>query len=138
MIKNTGFMGSNYGSEATMVLVHPDDIADAAAEEIQGYFTGKSVRYVTSDELQVSEVVKVLGTAVGKPDLKWVEFTDEQALDGMLKAGFPAPVAKVYVEMGTSVRNGKMIEHYLTNKPAIQGKTKLEDFAKEFAAVFNS
>jgi len=138
MIKNAGIMGSNYGSEAKLVLVHPDDIADAAAEEIQGSFTGKSVRYVTSDERHVSEVVKILGTAVSKPDLKWVEFTDEQALDGMLKAGFPAPVATVYVEMGTSVRSGTMIEHYLIHKPATQGKTKLEEFAKEFAAAFNS
>jgi uncharacterized protein YbjT (DUF2867 family) len=137
MIKNAGFMGSNYGTNANLVMVHPDDIADAATEELQGSFTGKNIRYVTSDEHPISEVVKTLGTAIGKPDLKWVEFTDEQALDGMLKVGFPAPIAPVYVEMGAAVRTGILFEHYLANKPATRGKTKLADFAKEFAIAFN-
>ncbi|GAB3918686.1 NAD(P)H-binding protein [Mucilaginibacter boryungensis] len=138
MIKNAGFMGSNYSSDTNLVMVHPDDIADAAAEEIQASFTGKSVRYVTSAEHPISDVVKTLGTAIGKPDLKWMEFTDEQALDGMLKAGFPKPIASMYVEMGTAVRSGILFEHYYTNKPAAQGKTKLEDFANEFATLFNN
>jgi len=39
-------------------------------------------------------------------------------------------------EMNASRRNGVLHEDYFKNKP-ILGKVKLEDFAKEFAAVYN-
>lgn len=34
MIKNTGFIGSNYGGEDKVMIAAPADIADAAAEEL--------------------------------------------------------------------------------------------------------
>lgn len=89
MIKKLGFIGSNYDSNVRLIMVHPDDIAAAVAEEIQQPFTGKSVRYITSDERTIGEIATVLGNSIGKPDLQWVEFTDEQALNGMLQAGLP-------------------------------------------------
>ncbi|HTE01427.1 MAG TPA: NAD(P)H-binding protein [Mucilaginibacter sp.] len=136
MIKNMGIIGSNYGSATRLVMVHPEDIAAAAAEELQTPFTGKSVRFVTSDDRLVSEVASVLGAAIGKPDLQWVEFTDEQALDGMVKAGIPEATAKNYVEMNTAVRNGILWTEYDAKGTTPTGKIKLEDFAKEFAGRY--
>jgi uncharacterized protein YbjT (DUF2867 family) len=136
MIKNLGFLGSNYNSSARLIMVHPEDIAAAVAEELQQPFTGKSVRYITSDERTIGEAATILGKAIGKPDLQWVEFTDDQALDGMLQAGLPPEISKNFVEMGTAIRNGILWEDYDAkgNKPS--GKIKLEDFAKEFAERF--
>lgn len=136
MIKHLGFIGNNYDGNSPLVLVHPLDIADAAAEEIQNGFTGKSVRYIASDEKTGSEVASILGKAIGKPDLKWVEFNDEQALGGMIQAGLPEEMAKNYVEMGTAVRSGKLMEEYFSQKPHTLAKRKLEEFAVEFAARF--
>ncbi|MBB6272259.1 uncharacterized protein YbjT (DUF2867 family) [Pedobacter cryoconitis] len=135
MIKHAGIIGANYSESATLVLVHPQDIAAAIAEEIQQSFTGKSVRYVTSDVRKTAEVATALGTAVGKPELKWVEFTDEQALGGMIDAGLPEEIAKNYVEMGTAIRSGVLWEDFYANKP-VYAAIKLEDFAKEFAGNF--
>jgi hypothetical protein len=39
--------------------------------------------------------------------------------------------------MGAAYRKGKMQELLAKEKPAV-GPTKLEDFAKEFAAAFNN
>lgn len=50
-------------------------------------FSGHSVRYIASDESDTEEIALVLGNAIGKPDLKWMKFSDEQALEGMLKGG---------------------------------------------------
>ncbi|MNY35090.1 hypothetical protein D3C86_1694730 [compost metagenome] len=136
MIKHAGILGSNYGAETPLVLVHPDDIAAAAAEELKDGFTGKSVRYVASDESTAANVAKVLGTAIGKPELPWVEFNDEDALQGMLQAGLPEVMAKSYVEMGDAARSRKLYAHYFDNRPASMGKIKLEDFAVEFATKF--
>lgn len=135
MIRHAGIIGGNYGEATELVMVHPKDIALAIAEEIQHSFTGKSIRYVTSDVRTPAAVAKILGTAIGKPDLKWVEFTDEQAYDGMIQAGLPAELARNYVEMGNAINSGVLWEDFKLNQPEFSA-IKLEDFAKEFAAAF--
>ena len=135
MIKHAGIMGSNVGAADTMVMAHPNDIAAVAATIIQEPFTGKSIRYITSDERTAGEVASVVGAAIGKPELPWIEFTNEQALDGMIQAGLQEEVAKNYVEMGDAIRTGKLWIDYNKNKPELS-KTKLEDFAKEFASQY--
>jgi uncharacterized protein YbjT (DUF2867 family) len=135
MIKHAGIIGSNYGADAPMVLVHPNDIAAVVAEELQGNFTGKSVRYVASDEKTAGQVAKALGTAIGKPELPWVAFTDADNIAGAIGAGLPEEIAVNYTEMGAAVRTGILWEDYLKHKPVL-GKIKLEDFAVEFAKAF--
>jgi hypothetical protein len=100
-------------------------------------FTGHSFEYIVSDERTTGDVASVLGNEVGKPQLPWVGFSDEQTLGGLLQAGLPEEIAKNYVEMGASIRNGLMNKHYFDNKPAVLQPTKLEDFAPAFAAVYH-
>ncbi|MEO7983443.1 MAG: NAD-dependent dehydratase [Bacteroidota bacterium] len=140
MAKQLNIIGSNFGGgEEKMVLADTSDIAAVALEELSTLsFTGHSVRYIASDERTTAEIAALIGSAIDKPSLPWVVFTDEQALGGMLQAGLPEELAKNYVEMGASLRSGKMEEDYWENHPASLGKIKLEDFAKTFAAVYNT
>jgi hypothetical protein len=78
-----------------------------------------------------------LGTAIGKPDLKWVVIPDEQLLNGMIAAGMNLQVAAGMVEMNAGMNNGDLFEDYYRNRPTL-GKVKLTDFAKEFAAAYNN
>jgi uncharacterized protein YbjT (DUF2867 family) len=135
MVKHANIIGSNFGADTNMVLVHPNDIAAAAAEELLSDFTGKSVRYVASDEKTAADVAKALGTAIGKPELPWIEFTDADNTAGAVGAGLPEEIASNYTEMGASVRTGIMFEDYYKNRPVL-GNVKLEDFAQEFAKAF--
>ncbi len=138
MIKGAGIIGGNYGDGTKILLVHPADIATAAAEELTGLtFTGKGIRYVISDDRSTTDIAKVLGAAIGKPELPWIDFKDEDSLAGMIGAGLPDEVAKNYVEMGQAIRTGKMFEDY-RKYPVTLSKTKLEDFAKEFAVAYNA
>ena len=139
LIKSAGIIGANFGgNDDKLVMVHPADIAVAAAEELLGLnFTGISVRYIAGDEITGAEVAKAIGGAIGKPELPWVEFTDEQSLGGMLQAGLPQEVSSNYTEMGNAIRTGAMTEDYLQNRPALS-KLKLADFVKEFAAAYNA
>ncbi|MDN3579641.1 NmrA family NAD(P)-binding protein [Mucilaginibacter flavus] len=137
MIKQAGFIGTNYGGDDKLTMVAPSDIAVAAAEELtQPATTGNNVRYVASDDITGHEAARILGEAIGKPDLKWVIFTDEQTQAAMEQNGVPANIAALYVELGAAIHNGKLREDYDLNKPTVMGKVKLTDFAKEFAAAF--
>jgi uncharacterized protein YbjT (DUF2867 family) len=136
MIKHGGFYGNNYGSETPLLLVAPADIAEVAAEELLGLsFTGKSFRYIVSDEKTSKEAASILGGAIGKPDLPYVEFSDEDALKGMQQAGFSEDLARNYVEMGRAMRSGEMSADYRRHQVTLS-KTKLADFAGDFAAAY--
>lgn len=139
LIKHAGIIGGNFGEAGTtFVIVHPNDIAAVAAEELQGLtFTGHSVRYIASDEVAPQTIATTLGEAIGKPELPWVVFTDDQSYQGMVGAGLSEEVARNYVEMGAALRSGAMTEDYFKHKPAL-GRVKIADFAKEFALVYNS
>jgi uncharacterized protein YbjT (DUF2867 family) len=140
LIKNLGIAGSNFGdNQNKIVMTSPADIAEVAAQELTSLnFSGHSVRYIASDEKTGNEIASALGTAIGKPELRWVLFSEEQAISGAINAGFPREIAENYAEMGESIRSGKMSEDYFKNPPAALEKTKLSDFAKVFAAVYNS
>jgi hypothetical protein len=116
--------------------VHPENIATAAAEELIKTTSEKNIRYIISDVRTPKDVAKVLGLAINKPELPWVEFTNEQSLGGMKEAGVPEEIAELYTEMGSGLNSGKIQNDFLSNKFSVDGKTKLEDFAKEFAANF--
>jgi uncharacterized protein YbjT (DUF2867 family) len=140
LVKGMNIWGSNISKAGDkIVLSDTTDIAETAAEELLNLnFAGHSVRYLTSDERTPAEVAKALGTAIGKPDLPYVEFSDEDTLNGMKGAGLPDEVAKNYTELGQAMRTGKLSEDYQHNRPKAFSKTKLEQFAPHFAAAYNA
>jgi uncharacterized protein YbjT (DUF2867 family) len=135
-IKTQGAIIQNYGGDEKEPWVSPLDIATVIAEEIEKPFNGRETRYIASDEVSPNEVAKILGEAIGKPDLKWLTISDEQFLNGLLAAGMNPQIAKGFMEMNASSRGGVLYKDYNNNKPTL-GKIKLKDFAKEFAIVFN-
>lgn len=138
MIKHMHIIGSNYDGSTVLRMVHPADIAAAAAKAITTAVSpGIKIQYIVSDERSAKEVAGVLGNAIGKPELPWVAFSDEQALGGMLQAGLPQEMASLYVEMGKAAGDGRLWEDFEKNKK-VTGTTKLEDFAREFAKVYGA
>ena len=140
MIKHAGIMGGNYGGgDLKIILVHPTDIADVAAQELTDLnFSGQSIRYIASDEKTTDEIANIIGSAIGKPDLKWIVFSDDDNLKGAIQAGLPEEIAKNFTEMGHSIQAGEMFGDYNKQRPVKLEKRKLEEFAKTFAAVYNS
>lgn len=141
VIKNAGIITANYGADRMIPWVSPNDIAAAIAEELVTPPDEKSgnrkIRYVASEELTGHETAKILGNAIGKPDLKWVLTTDQETLDGLINVGMQPKIAAGLVEMYAALYNGLLGEDYELNRPAVMGKTKMAEYAKEFAAVYN-
>ena len=99
-------------------------------------FEKRSVRYLASEEISPNGIASVIGAAIGKPDLKWEVISDEEMLRQMLAAGMNGWIAKGFVDMQAAQRSGSLYEDYYRNRPVL-GKTKLKDFAGEFALAYN-
>lgn len=136
MIKHAGIIGSNYGGDDRLVMVSSIDIALVAAEELEATSPGKRVRYIASDDMPANEVAKVLGEAIGNPDLQWLTFNNEQTKDALIKNGLPVAFVNAVVDLGASIHKGSLQQDYYLHKPSIMGDIKLKDFANEFAATF--
>ena len=137
MIKASGIIASNFGDDDKLAMVAPVDIAAAIAEEIVKPNSENQVRYVVSDDKTCNEVAKIIGKAIGKPDLLWKTFTDEQVQSAMESRGMSASTAATMVELGAATHKGLLREDLDLNKPTEMGKVKIEDFAKEFAVEYN-
>ncbi|WP_404790705.1 NAD(P)H-binding protein [Altericista sp. CCNU0014] len=136
MIKAVGSIAVNYGVDDKIPWVSPIDIAAVIAEEIATPLVGRKVRYVASEELTGHETARILGAAIGKPDLKWILISNAQMHGDLESAGMNPQIAAGLVEMYASLHSGLLAEDYYCNKPIVMGKVKLADFAKEFAAAF--
>ena len=132
----TGLLMGNYGGDDRIVFVSPKDIADAVGEELLLQTKGRTIRYVGSEEMTCNEAAKIIGSAVGKPWLKWVLLSDKEMLQGLKMAKLPEKLAKTLVEMQAAMHSGKTLENFHQSKPKM-GKVKLTDFAKEFASVYH-
>ena len=135
MIKTQGFIAANYGEDDRAIWVAPVDIAAAIVEEIENPSAGSPVvRYVASDELTCSDTARILGQAIGKPDLQWIRIPDQQMLDGLIAHGMKPDIAQGMVEMYAG--RGTLYEDYSRHRPVL-GKIKMADFAKEFSTVYH-
>lgn len=132
----TGLLMGNYGGDDRIVFVSPKDIADAVAEELQLLPEKKTIRYIGSEEMTCNEAARIIGTAVGKPWLRWVLLTDKEMLRGLRMAKVPEKLANTLVEMQAATHSGKTLENFHRAHPKM-GKVKLSDFAKEFAIVYH-
>ena len=134
MIKTVDAIRVNYGGDP-IVMVAPPDIATVAAEELTA--SAPSVRYISSDSPTGAEVARILGTAIGKPDLKWEVISDEEMARYYQSVGMPPHIITGMVEMMASIRTGKLTEDYYKHEPATKGKIKFTDYAKTFAELYN-
>ncbi|WP_198175202.1 hypothetical protein [Spirosoma telluris] len=114
----------------------PKDIADAVAEELLRHPEKTTIRYVGSEEMTCNEAASIIGTAVGKPWLKWALLSDKEMLQGLKMAKVPEKVAQTLVEMQAVMHSGKALANFHQNQPKM-GKVKLADFAKEFAKAYD-
>ena len=140
LIKYQNIIGNNFDENVVLAMSHPLDIANVAFDAIHNKkFNGKPYKYVVSDEITGKEIAEKLGNAVGKPDLKWVQFPDEEMFQSLLQQGMTEQMATTYIiDMGIALRNGTLLETYFNEKTELLGKIKFDEFAKAFAIAYNA
>ena len=132
LIKSRSIFGNNYSGDIKLALTHPEDVATAAAQELQAAGNGFEVKYIVGDVATGNEVAALFGQAIGKPELSWTTIPDEQLQQGMLSAGVPAELVGLITEMGQEVRTGLITQDFFAKGAEVTGKIKLVQFAEEF------
>lgn len=138
LIKQAGINGSAMRPDARLPMVATRDIAGVAAEILGApTFTGISVREILGPrDCSIQEATAILGAAIGKPDLAYVQFPDDDFKKGLEGAGFSADVADKFVEMNAAFNAGT-IQATIKRSAANTTATTLEQFAREvFAPAF--
>jgi uncharacterized protein YbjT (DUF2867 family) len=139
LIKDMGISGSTADAEHKIPMVATTDIAFIATNHLVNLdFSGKTVRPILgARDYSFKEFTQILGKAIGKPDLQYVQFPIEQSKQKMINFGASENVADDIVSMVTSLKKGIM--NYQERTVANTSPTTAEVFAKEvFAPVYNS
>lgn len=137
LIQGQGIYGSAIQGDVSFPMIATRDIAAAAADLLTDpAFEGKSVRYLLGDrDYTMAEATKILGSAVGKPDLPYVQFPPDATRQALVSQGFSESLADDYVEMSQGITSGHIGNEPRT--PANTTPTSLEEFAeKQFAPAF--
>jgi len=108
LIRNMGINGTAARPDTSLAMVATRDIAMAAAEALEkGEFSGHVVGYVLGPrDVTFGEVSRILGKAIGRPDLPYVQFSYEATEKALLDAGLPADIAAAFVEMYRAANEG--------------------------------
>jgi uncharacterized protein YbjT (DUF2867 family) len=95
-------------------MIHTNDIGDYATKRLLALdFSGFNTQNLIGQrELSFAEATKILGTAIGNPELPWVPFTYEDAKNGMIGAGLTESLADLYIEFSKSINDGALIEEF--------------------------
>jgi uncharacterized protein YbjT (DUF2867 family) len=139
MIKGMGMFGYSLNADVRLPVVHTNDIADVAVKYLLNLdFNGFQYDFVAGErDLTMPEIAKVLGEAIGKPDLQYLSFPSADAKAGMLQAGMPETIADGYIELFDCLNQGLYLNDYKRTAENTT-PTSIENFAKEFAFVYQN
>jgi uncharacterized protein YbjT (DUF2867 family) len=135
-IKGEGVVYNSMGV-GKVAPIAPEDIAAVAVHALMDPSASPEVFEVTGEELlSLPEQVSILAQAVGKP-IRSVDVTTEAAAQGMVRAGFPAPVAAAVAKSFEAIRDGRMATVKDTvRKITGRAPRTFQSWAKEHAPRF--
>jgi uncharacterized protein YbjT (DUF2867 family) len=91
-------------------MIATRDIGAAAADALlQLAFRGKQTQELHGQrDLDYTEVTAIIGTAIGKPNLKYVHLTDDQIRPALIQMGMADNFASLLLEMTSALNSGYM------------------------------
>ena len=110
LIREQGVNGSPIRADVPIPMVATKDIADRAAKLLlEGAFADHSVQYLLGPrDLTMKEATRIIGEAIGKPDLRYVPFPEEEARKAMAGMGLSESVIDAFLEMERGFNAGKI------------------------------
>ena len=139
-LKQMGFIASPLRASLELPIVATKDIAEVAAKKLLSLdFKGTgNVQYVLGQrDVTFNEIAQVLGEAIGKPDLKYMEATYHDVKYAMMHDwGITENAADTITEFSKSMNEGRVLRD-AKRTPETTTPTSLEEFAHLFAYMYN-
>jgi uncharacterized protein YbjT (DUF2867 family) len=126
-----GFIATPVQADLPMPWIATPDIGAVAAEELlELRFRGHATRELLGQrDLTWNEATAIVGKAIGKPDLRYVQASYADAQAGLVQAGLKPKLAAAYVEMYRAI-NERRMKSLETRSDRNTTPTSLEAFVK--------
>jgi uncharacterized protein YbjT (DUF2867 family) len=108
MIQAIGRFGHALIPDVKLPMIATRDVGDYAAQRLVDLdFSGKQTRELLGErDLSMTEVTAAIAHGIGKPDLRYVQFTYDQMQQALTQMGFSPKKAAVYIEMFKAINEG--------------------------------
>jgi uncharacterized protein YbjT (DUF2867 family) len=140
MIHGMGLFGHALLPELKLPMIATQDVGDYAGPRLLNLdFSGKQTRELLGErDLTMTEAAAVIARGIGKPDLRYEQFSYDQVQQALTQAGFSPKKAAVYIEMFQSINTG-LLAAQEPRSPQNSTPTSFEKFVQDvFAPVYHA
>jgi uncharacterized protein YbjT (DUF2867 family) len=132
VIQGFGMMAGPVRADLLVPMIATKDIGAAAAEALMRLdFKGQQPRELLGQrDISYNEAARIIGAAIGKPALGYIQLPDEQVIQAMTGMGMSKSLAVLLCEMSESMNNGYM-KPLETRTTANTTTTSFETFVQE-------
>jgi uncharacterized protein YbjT (DUF2867 family) len=136
-IAELGVMADTVAPDAPLPMVATVDVGTAASRALLARdWAGFAERELLGPrDLTYAEVATILGDALGRPGLPYVQIPEDDLVGALLAAGWSADAARLQVEMNRAFSEGRVASRQ-GRTPETTTPTRFEDVAAEVAAAF--
>jgi len=135
MIQMMGIFGGALKGDLKLPMIAARDIGDYAAERLLKLdFDGKAARELLGErDLTMNEVVAVMAKALGKRDLRYVQFSYDEVEKVLAQLGAQPKTIASFIEMFQGINNG-IVKPMEPRSAANTTPTSIESFVKKVFA----
>ena len=139
MIQGMGIFGHALLPDLKMPMIATPDVGDYAAQRLVDLdFSGKQTRELLGErDLSMTEATAAIARGIGKPDLRYEQFSYDQMQQGLEQMGMPPKKAAVYIEMFQAINEGVLAARE-PRSPENSTPTSFEKFVQDvFAPAYH-
>ena len=132
LIQSLGMMAGPLRPDLSLPMIATRDIGTAAADSLSKLdFTGKQTRELQgARDVTYLEVARIIGAAIGKPDLAYKQLPAAQLKPAMMQMGMSSSMTDLLLEMSDSLNSGYM-KPLEQRSPKNTTPTTIETFVAE-------
>ena len=138
MIHGMGLFGHALLPDLKLPMISTRDVGDYAAQRLLNLdFSGKQTRELLGErDLSMAEATAIIARGLGKPDLRYEQFSYDQVRQALTQTGFSPKKAAVYLEMFEAINVG-LLAAQEPRSTENSTPTSFEDFVQDvFVAAY--
>jgi uncharacterized protein YbjT (DUF2867 family) len=134
MIQEKGIFGHALLPDLKLPMMVTRDVGNYAAQRLLDLdFSGNQTRELLGErDLSMAEATAIIARGIGKPDLRYVQFSYDQVQQVLEQMGMPPKKAAVYIELFRAINTGILV----AQEPRSRENTTPTSFEKFVQDVF--